>query len=139
MRVLAIDFGSKRIGTAVCDELGLTVRPVETIKRSAASRDIERLQSLVRELGVEAVVVGLPLRLDGTAGDAARAVTQFSELLKRYLTVPVYMQDERLSSYEAEQIMAEQRLSRDERRRRSDQLAAMIILRDFLSTSLTQN
>jgi putative Holliday junction resolvase len=139
MRVLAIDFGSKRIGTAVCDELGLTVRPVETIKRSGASRDVERIKSLVRELEVEAVVIGLPLRLDGTSGDAAIAATRFSELLKRDLTVPVYMQDERLSSYEAEQIMAEQRLDRAQRRRRSDELAAMIILRDFLSTSLSQN
>ena len=77
MRVLAIDFGTKRIGTAVSDALGISVRPVETIKRSSNERDIARLKTLVEELEAEAVVVGLPLRMDGAEGDAALQVKRF--------------------------------------------------------------
>ncbi|MCI0487607.1 MAG: Holliday junction resolvase RuvX [Blastocatellia bacterium] len=137
MRVLAVDLGAKRIGTAVSDALGISVRPVETIRRSNGARDFARLKSLVEDLEVEAVVVGLPLRMDGTAGDAARSATEFAERLQAELSVPVSMQDERLTSYEAEQIMIERGWSRDERRARSDEFAAMIILQDYLSATRT--
>jgi putative holliday junction resolvase len=139
MRVLAIDFGTKRIGTAVSDALGISVRPVETIKRSSTTRDIARLKALVEELEAEAVVVGLPLRMDGGEGNAARDVKQFASSLQSQLNVEVFTHDERLTSYEAEQIMTERGLTRSERRAQSDTLAAMIILRDYLSTTKTQN
>ena len=139
MRVLAIDFGTKRIGTAVSDALGISVRPVETIKRSSKARDIARLKALVEELEAEAVVVGLPLRMDGGEGNAARDVKQFASSLQSQLNVEVFTHDERLTSYEAEQIMTERGLTRSERRAQSDTLAAMIILRDYLSTTKTEN
>jgi putative Holliday junction resolvase len=139
MRVLAIDLGSKRIGTAVSDGLGITVRPVETIRKSSRERDIARLKFLVEDLEAEAVVVGLPLRMDGTVGDAAEAAMRFVELLRERLDVPVFTQDERLTSYEAEQIMIERGLGREERRARSDEFAAMLILQDYLSTTKTKN
>lgn len=139
MRVLAIDFGIKRIGTAVSDALGISVRPVETIKRSSNERDIARLKALVEELEAEAVVIGLPLRMDGDEGDAAQAVKRFAGLLQSQLGVQVITHDERLTSYEAEQIMAERGLSRAERRAQSDTFAAMIILRDYLSTARSKN
>jgi putative pre-16S rRNA nuclease len=137
--MLAIDLGSKRIGTAVSDGLGITVRPVETIRRSSRERDIARLKFLVEDLEAEAVVVGLPLRMDGTAGDAAQGAMRFVERLQARLEVPVFTQDERLTSYEAEQMMIERGLGRDERRARSDEFAAMIILQDYLSTTKTKN
>lgn len=133
MRVLAVDFGSKRIGTAISDSLGISVRPVETIKRSSLERDIMRLQFLVEDLEAEAVVVGLPLRMDGTAGDAAQSAMRFVERLKSKLGVAVFTQDERLTSYEAEQMMIERGFGREKRRARSDEFAAMIILEDYLS------
>jgi putative Holliday junction resolvase len=139
MRVLAIDLGSKRIGIAVSDGLGITVRPVETIRRSNRERDIARLRFLVEDLEAEAVVVGLPLRMDGTTGDAARAALRFAEALQDRLDVPVLTQDERLTSYEAEQMMIERGLGREERRARSDEFAAMLILQDYLSTTKTKN
>jgi len=135
MRVLAIDFGSKRIGTAVSDGLGITVRPVETIRRSSLARDLARLQFLVEDLEAEAVVVGLPLRMDGAVGDAAQKTLRFIERLREEISVSVFTQDERLTSYEAEQMMIERRLTRDQRRARSDEFAAMIILRDYLSNT----
>jgi putative Holliday junction resolvase len=139
MRVLAIDFGTRRIGTAVSDALGISVRPVETIKRSTNDRVIARLKALVEELEAEAVVVGLPLRMDGAEGDAAREVKRFARCLQSQLVVEVITHDERLTSYEAEQIMTERGLNRSERRAQSDTLAAMIILRDYLSTTRSKN
>ena len=139
MRVLAIDFGAKRIGTAISDALGITVRPVETIRRSSVERDIERLNSLVEELEAEAVVFGLPLRMDGTEGEAAAAAMRFAERLKLRIGVPLFTQDERLTSYEAEQMMIERGYGREQRRARSDEFAAMIILQDYLSRTETKN
>jgi putative Holliday junction resolvase len=139
MRVLALDFGSKRIGVAVSDSLGITVRPVETMRRSSVERDIARLKFLVEELEAEAVVVGLPLRMDGTVGDAARNAMRFIERLQTKLDVAVFTQDERLTSYEAEQMMIERGLGREQRRARSDEFAAMIILQDYLSKTRTNN
>lgn len=139
MRVLAIDLGSKRIGTAVSDALGLSARPVETIRRTSLERDLARLQALVEDLEVEAVVVGLPLRMDGQIGDAASGVLRFVERLRARLAVKVFTQDERLTSYEAEQMMIERGLNRQARRARSDEFAALLILEDFLAASQRVN
>ncbi|MFL6273671.1 MAG: Holliday junction resolvase RuvX [Blastocatellia bacterium] len=139
MRVLAIDLGSKRIGTAVSDALGLSARPVETIRRTSLERDLARLQALVEDLEVEAVVVGLPLRMDGQIGDAASGVLRFVERLRARLAVKVFTQDERLTSYEAEQMMIERGLNREARRARSDEFAALLILEDFLAASQRVN
>ena len=138
MRLLAIDFGVKRIGTAVSDALGLTTRPLETIRRSRTGKDIARLKELVEELDVEGVVIGMPLRMDGSIGEAAARVIEFARQLKQEIPVPVYTQDERLTTWEAEQALAETGMTRGEKRERSDQFAAMIILRDFLSRPTTK-
>lgn len=134
MRALAIDFGTKKIGIAVSDALGITVRGVETIRRRSMDSDIERIRSLVSDLEAQRVVVGLPLRMDGSEGDAASRVKRFVELLKEKLPVPVVTHDERLTSYEAEQLMIEQGIGHNRRRERSDEVAAMIILRDYLTS-----
>ena len=139
MRVLAIDLGTKNIGTAISDALGITVRPVETIRRSADERDIARLKFLVEDLEAEAVVVGLPLRMDGTVGDAATVALRFTEKLRGRLKVAVFTQDERLTSYEAEQMMIERGFAKSKRRARSDEFAAMIILQDYLSAAKAKN
>jgi len=139
MRVLAIDLGTKNIGTAISDELGMTVRPVETIRRSSSEHVIARLKFLVEDLDAEAVVVGLPLRMDGTVGDSAQAAMRFIEKLSSQLDVGVFTQDERLTSYEAEQMMIERGFSKSKRRARSDEFAAMIILQDYLSASKPAN
>lgn len=133
MRVLAVDLGAKRIGTAISDALGISARPLETFRRSSPERDIAKLKALAEQLGAEAIVVGLPLRMDGSLGEAAAAALQFARALQDELGLPVFTQDERLTSYEAEQLMIERSLDRDERREMSDAVAAAIILRDFLS------
>ena len=132
MRVLAIDLGSKRIGTAVSDELGISIRPVETIRRSTLGQDLARLKQLVEELEVREVVVGLPLRLDGTSGEAAQKCLRFADALRERIGVDVLTQDEKLTSYEADREMIELGFDSKRRRERSDEFAAMIILRDYL-------
>lgn len=139
MRVLAIDFGAKRIGAAVSDHLGISVRPLETFRSAGSDRDIERLRAMVEDLEVEAVVLGLPLRLDGSVGDAAHRVIRFAELLRAQVAVPVFTQDERLTSYEADQLMAGRGVPLRDRRKHSDAVAATIILRDFLSRACSEN
>src|SRR4030095_12001305 len=116
MRVLAIDLGTKNIGSAISDALGMTVRPVETIRRSDSASVIARVKFLVEDLEAEAVVVGLPLRMDGSVGDAAAATMKFIEKLREQLDVGVFTQDERLTSYEAEQMMIERGFSKRKRR-----------------------
>src|SRR5829696_5791016 len=115
MRMLAIDLGTKNIGTAVSDSLGITVRPVETIRVSSLDRSLERLKFLVEDLEVEAVVVGLPFKMDGTRGEAAAKAERFAARLRAALSVPVYTQDERLTSYEAEERMIERGFTREQR------------------------
>lgn len=137
MRLLALDVGSKTIGIAVSDALGISVRAVETIRRKSLKDDLARLLFLLNDLEVEGVVVGLPLRMDGTTGDAAEAVLHFIERLRAQTEVPIFTQDERLTSYEAEQMMLQRRMTRAERRAKSDELAAILILQDYLSTSET--
>jgi putative Holliday junction resolvase len=139
MRALAIDLGAKRIGIAVSDALGITVRPVETIRCRSLDLDLARVRFLAEDLEAEAVVVGLPLRMDGSEGDASTRVMRFVERLRKELRVPVITHDERLTSYEAEQMMISRGVKRKARRERSDQFAAMIILQDYLSTIGAKN
>jgi putative Holliday junction resolvase len=139
MRVLAVDLGTRNIGTAISDELGVSVRPVETLRRTGLRHDIARLKSLVEDLGAQAVVVGLPLRMDGTIGEAAQRALEFAARLRAEIGVEVYTEDERLTSYEADQMMISSGLKRKQRRARSDEMAATIILRDFLSRATDHN
>src|ERR1044072_6843152 len=133
MRLLAIDLGSKNIGIAVSDGLGITVRPVETLRRASLKNTLERLKFLIADLEVGGLVVGLPLNLDGVTGDAAAAVLRFVEQLQPEIDIPVFMQDERLTSYEAEEFMMARGWNRKVRKAKSDEIAAMIILQDYLS------
>src|ERR1041385_3672281 len=133
MRALAIDLGKKSVGIAISDALGITGRPVEVFRRSNDDGLIERIKTLVDDLEVETVVVGLPLKMDGTRGDAASATLRFVDLLSSKVPVKVATQDERLTSYEAEQRMMELGFNREQRKGRSDEFAATIILQDYLS------
>lgn len=134
MRVMAIDYGAKAIGVALCDELQLAVRPLTTIRRDKLKRPqvLDRIRALARENEIAELVVGLPLNMDGTHGKAAARVEKFVAELQQRLSIPIITIDERLTSYEADQILREMGVSRLERRARSDEYAAMIILQDYL-------
>lgn len=140
MRVLAIDYGAKAIGLAICDELQLTVRPLTTIRRERlnAKQLIGRVCELVGEHEVETLVIGLPLNMDGTRGEAVEKVEKFIAGLQPHLSIPVATIDERLTSYEADQILREMGVSQKERKAKSDEYAAVLILQDYLDGQARQ-
>lgn len=130
MRYLAIDYGMKRTGLAVCDAGETIASPLAVVQ---GRKDlIQRIQRVVASEGVEAIVLGLPLNMDGTEGSQARLVQAFGKELGRQLGIPIHFQDERLSSFEAEQRLQEMDLSRAKKKERLDALAAADILQNFL-------
>lgn len=133
MRTIAIDYGRRRTGVAVSDPLGITARGVTTLRNLSDAGAVERIAALVEELEAEAVVVGLPVRADGTAGDAAERVQRFVERLKGAVTVPVHTIGEWLTSVEADERMREQGISAAERKQKIDEAAAVVILEEFLA------
>ncbi len=133
-RVLAIDYGRKRFGLAISDDLGVTSRPLATLTRANRRNDLRRLRLLAREHDVRCIVVGLPLHLDGSAGEMAAEATRFAARLAQHLGLPVEMADERLTSWEAaEHAPAKSRKHGKPGKNASrDDVAAAIILRDYL-------
>lgn len=130
-RLLALDLGAKRVGVAVCDELRLTVRPLSPILRRSWKDLLNQIKEQVRLLEVAGVVIGLPFNLDGSEGAAAKLARETAEKFRLSLDVPVYLEDERLTTEEARSQMA--LIKPSERKQRFDSAAAAIILKDFLS------
>ena len=131
-RVLAIDMGSKRVGIAVSDELRLTVRTLPALPRTPWKRLLGSLAELCEQFDVRSMVLGLPLRLDGTEGDAAQEVRRLGYNLQLSLKLPLFFQDERLTSKDAESSLRKRGLQGSEISDRIDSEAASIILSDFL-------
>ncbi|MDX2030577.1 MAG: Holliday junction resolvase RuvX [Blastocatellia bacterium] len=131
---MAIDYGPRSIGVALCDELQLTSRPLTTIRRERMkiSDVVTRICALAEENDAGALVVGLPLNMDGSHGKAAAQVERLIGDLRRRLSIPIISVDERLTSYEADRLLREMGVGERERRARSDEYAAMIILQDYL-------
>ncbi|MHB0912419.1 MAG: Holliday junction resolvase RuvX [Armatimonadota bacterium] len=129
---MGLDVGDKTIGVAVSDELGFTSQPVTVIARTASiKKDIGEIRRLVEEYGVEKIVVGLPLMLDGSVGVQAEKVEEFARELARRLRAEIVMWDERLSTSEVERVIAE--LPREKRKQVVDKLAAAVILQSYLN------
>lgn len=136
-RVLAIDLGRKRVGVAVSDELGITARALPPVIRSNWKELLSSLSEIVLRFDARMLVIGLPLRLDGTEGDAASDARRVARNLELSLGLPVRMQDERLTSKDAEgNLRAEGYADRDVKSR-VDGEAARLILLDFLSGNQT--
>jgi putative Holliday junction resolvase len=131
--VIAIDLGDKRVGVAVSDALSISITRLEAIPRTNWKQLLRDIDNLIHRFDAQTVVIGLPLRLNGSVGDSAVEARRVAEKFARSLKVPVYLQDERLSSVEAEENL---RLEGHERERISSQVdseAAAIVLRDFLA------
>ncbi|MDP9132644.1 MAG: Holliday junction resolvase RuvX [Nitrospirota bacterium] len=133
-RILAIDHGSKRIGFALSDELGWTAQPLETFHRRNPDADIRHIQDLVREHEVGQVLVGMPFRLDGEIGPAAKVVEAFIQLLEAALSVPVITWDERMTTCAAEDLLIAADVSRRKRKGIVDRIAAAILLQSYLAS-----
>jgi len=132
MRILGIDYGSKRIGLSVCDELGFTAQGLTTITRKNKKKDMEEISSFVEKYNVEKIVIGFPVRLDGTEGIQCEKVNRFAGILEERFSMPVIKWDESLSTKEAERILIEANMSRKKKKGVIDKLAATIILQGYL-------
>ena len=132
MTVLGLDFGERRIGAAVSDELGITARPLAAIERTSRAEDVARIGELARRRKAKVIVVGLPLNMDGSEGPAARRARRFGAALRRELGLEVELWDERLSTAEAERALIESGERRARRREVRDGVAAALILQSYL-------
>ncbi len=132
-KLLALDVGQARIGVATCDPLGITVRPLTVLRRGRRQEDFQRIAQLVQEEGAEAIVCGLPLNMDGSEGPQARTVRRWAGRLARALQailgrpVPIHFWDERLTSFAAQELLAEGETQAGE-----DAVAAALILQSYL-------
>ena len=131
VRILAIDYGRRRIGLAVSDELGLTAVPVATLERKNRREDIRRLREIARKYKITLIIVGSPLHLAGHTGEMAKEASRFATRVRKELGLPVELRDERLTSWEAEQTLKENS-GRKSKKTHLDSVAAAILLRDFL-------
>lgn len=131
-RYLGIDYGSRRMGLAVSDEIGLLALPLRVIPIQNAGQAVNEVDKICREKSVTQIVVGLPLNMNGSRGPAAEAVTQFVDRLRQRLGLPVITWDERLSSQQAERVLIESDVRRAQRRNVIDKIAAQMILQSYL-------
>jgi putative holliday junction resolvase len=132
VRVIGLDLGSRRIGVAVTDELGLSAHPHATIERHGGQRDLDAIRQLVAAQGASRVVIGLPLSPEGERGRAALAAERFAERLRGVLEVPIDLVDESFTTVEATNVLLEADLSRARRKQVVDRVAAALILRRWL-------
>ncbi len=131
-RIMAIDFGARKIGLAVTDELGLTAQGLATYYRSNKKTDFDHFRRVIKQYGVTEIVMGLPLRMSGVEGIQAEKVQAFAEELRHRFKLPVQLFDERLTSVEANRLLRETEMSTRRRGEVVDQLAAVLILQAFL-------
>jgi putative holliday junction resolvase len=145
-RILAVDYGRARIGLATADPNAGLAQPLNTMERVNRNEDMRRLREIVREHSVKQIVVGLPLRLDGTRGEMAEEAECFAQRIRKQIGVPVEMVDERLTSWEAERLMEEvqgrtihkdtkttgKRPKREQGKITVDAVAAAVILNEYL-------
>jgi putative holliday junction resolvase len=133
-RILAVDHGSRRIGLAVTDELGVTAQGLPTLHRTTKRNDFDYLRRTLKQYNVVEIVVGLPLRMSGEQGTQSEKVEAFAEELRARFKLPVHLFDERLTSVEANRLLDETDISDRRRKEVVDRLAAVLILQAFLES-----
>ncbi|PYP85718.1 MAG: Holliday junction resolvase RuvX [Candidatus Angelobacter sp. Gp1-AA117] len=137
-RILAIDYGSRRMGLAVSDLLGITAQGIDTLQRRNKRTDFARLGGIIRQYNVQEIVLGYPLRMSGEAGTQSQKVAEFAEELRQRFGLPVHLWDERLTSAEANRLLKEAELSIQKRAQAVDRMAAVLILQSFLQVRSIQ-
>nr|WP_225225889.1 Holliday junction resolvase RuvX [Komarekiella delphini-convector] len=129
---MGLDVGSKRVGVAGCDRTGLIATGITTIERTSFERDVEQMRQIVNEREVQVLVIGLPYSMDGSLGFQARHVQKFANRLAKALKLPVEYVDERLTSYQAEQMLIAENRSPSRHKGLIDRKAASLILQQWL-------
>lgn len=131
-RLVALDLGTKRVGVAVSDEIQITATPLPFIERRSWKDLLRRVAAIIEAYDARGLVIGLPLGLDGSDGPAALEARRIAENFRRSLNVPVYLQDERLTTFAAEAKMRSEGVRPEEIENRIDSESAALILRDFM-------
>ena len=137
MRILGLDFGSRTVGVAVSDPLGITAQPVEIVRRKSENKlrqTLARIEELAKEYQAERFVLGLPKNMNNTLGERAEKSLEFKAMLERRTGLPVVMWDERLTTVAANRAMMERGVRREDRGRYVDALAAVLILQGYLDS-----
>ena len=135
MRILGLDYGEKRIGVAICDELGMTAQGLPTVIRKNKKHDLDILSNLIKKYTVEKIVIGYPVRIDGSEGVQCDKVNSFSMLLSKTFSLPVIRWQETLSTKEAEEILMNSGVRWQKRKKVVDKLAACLILQNYLDAA----
>ncbi len=141
MRIVGLDFGSKTVGVAVSDPLGITAQPVEIVRRKSENKlrqTLARIEKLAKEYEAEMFVLGLPKNMNNTLGERAERTLEFKEMLERRTGLPVVMWDERLTTVAANRAMMEGGVRRENRGQYVDALAASLILQGYLDSRSLQ-
>jgi putative pre-16S rRNA nuclease len=139
MRIMGLDVGTRTIGIAISDELGLTAQGLRTLKRKSVEDDLREIAAIIGQFGIDAIVVGLPMNMDGTLGGQAENVLKWVDVLKDQTKLPVATWDERLSTVGANKVLLEADLSRKKRKKVIDKLAAVLILQGYLDQGRRPN
>jgi putative Holliday junction resolvase len=134
MRILGIDYGDSKIGLAVSDPLQLTAQILDNYRIRGKNEDKEYFKKIVSEYEIEEIVLGLPLRMDGTSGPRVEKTKSFAQWLKKFLKVPIIYWDERLTTRQAIGILSRQKIKRKSKKVLEDQIAAVIILSSYLES-----
>ena len=137
MRIMGLDYGSKTVGVAISDALGLTAQGIEIIRRTQENKlrqTLARIEALVKEYEETAIVLGFPKNMNNTIGDRAEKSLAFKEMLERRTGLDVFMWDERLTTVEANRTLIEGGVRRENRGKYVDKLAAIFILQGFLDS-----
>ena len=137
MRILGLDYGSKTVGVAVCDPLGITAQGVETITRKEENklrRTLARIEEIIQEYQIESIILGYPKNMDDSIGERARKTEEFRDMLVRRCGLPVTLWDERLTTIEANEILMESGVRREDRKKVIDKIAAVLILQSYLNS-----
>lgn len=142
MRIMGLDYGSKTVGVAISDSLGFTAQGIEIVRRKSENKlrqTLARLEELIKEYGVEEIVLGFPKNMDNSVGDRGVKSLEFKEMLEQRMKLPVTMWDERLTTVEADRTMIEGQIRREDRKLYVDKLAAVFILQGYLDFLSNQN
>lgn len=134
MRVLAIDHGTRRMGLALSDEMGILAQPLEAWPAEPFAQFLARLKEILHDKQVELVLVGMPRNMDGSYGPAALKVEEFVAALRAALTIPIKTWDERLTSAQANRFLIQANVRRDKRKEKVDKTAAALLLQSYLDS-----
>jgi len=137
MRIMGLDYGSKTVGVAISDPLGITAQGIEIIRREKETKlrqTLARIEALIKEYEVESIVLGFPKNMNNTIGDRAEKSLAFQEMLKKRTGLEVVMWDERLTTVEANRTLMEGKVRREDRKQYVDMLAAVYILQGYLDS-----